>query len=79
MPVERALSKVIMGDVIDIHDWVEQRVNTLAQRFRVCRNTVDGKKLECVLKEWGFRMARFKIHYLRTQREQEEHTYVDTK
>jgi hypothetical protein len=57
-----------MGDVIDIHDWVEQKVNVLAQRFRSCKDTAHGKQLERVLKGWGFKMAKYKIHYLRTER-----------
>ena len=61
-----------MGDLIDINEWVEKKVNDLAQRFRRCRDTAHGKKLECVLKEWGSKMAKYKTHYLRTQREQEK-------
>ena len=39
---ERALSK--MEDVVDINDWVEQKVNVLVQRFRCCRDTAPGQK-----------------------------------
>jgi hypothetical protein len=59
-----------MGDLIDINEWVETKVNKLAQRFRCCIDNKRGKELECVLKEWGHKMATYKTHYARTQREQ---------
>jgi hypothetical protein len=61
-----------MGDVVDINEWIEAKVNKLAQRYGGCRGTNLGKELECVLKEWGNKRAKYKTHYLRTQRAQEK-------
>jgi hypothetical protein len=58
-----------MGDLVDINEWVEKKVNVLAQKFRGCRDTTRGKELECVLKEWGHKMAKYKTHYARQERE----------
>jgi hypothetical protein len=60
-----------MGDLVDINEWVEKRVNKLAQKFRCCKDKTRSRELECVLKEWGHKRARYKTHYLRTQRERE--------
>jgi len=60
-----------MGDLIDINEWIEQRVNSLAQAFRSCCDTQHSKKLESVLKEWGHKMARYKMHYVRNRRAKE--------
>lgn len=63
--------KAIMGDLIDLNEWVEGKVNVLTQRFRCCIDNKRSKELEGVLKEWGHKMAKYQTHYARTQREQE--------
>ena len=59
-----------MGTLIDLNEWIEAKVNTLAQRYRVCREKAGGKELECTLKEWGHKMAKYKTHYARVERQQ---------
>jgi hypothetical protein len=61
-----------MGDLINLNEWVEARVNKLAQRYRRGKETSDCKKLECELKEWGHKMAKYKTHFMRIEREQKE-------
>ena len=60
-----------MGDLINLNEWIEAKVNTLAQRYRICREKAGGKELECELKEWGHKMAKYKTHFMRTERRKE--------
>jgi hypothetical protein len=57
-----------MGEVININEWVEAKVNELAQIYRVGKNTKDCKKLECELKNWGIKLARYNTHFMRSEK-----------
>jgi hypothetical protein len=58
-----------MGDIINIEDYYERKVNELAQRYRACAGTCCEKDLEAELKTLGARLARYKTFSMRRERD----------
>jgi len=57
-----------MADIIVMRDWLENKVNILAQKYKCFKDTKANKNVEEQLKKAGVQLANHNMHCLHHKR-----------